>query len=607
MFCLKIRSALLIYAGVGMVVINGKKLAKLHGALLMLALTACGGGETTSPTPVSTVPLAPEVSVSLSKNDALLTENVTLSWTSLRAIECEIPEQQVTKLPAVGFYALSFKNAGNYTLTVKCSGNGGTASQSVTLKMSKPAPTVEASISTAKAFVGEEVIVSWTSTNANYCEVNELGLTQLPTSSNQAITNKTGGRKKYTVACYGDGGKAETSLALTVPMPVYATSYENKNNILLDDPKTRHAIEIKNSVFEQGEIGFGQRTVVFADFSQNGTYDTAVVTKNFYKGVHTDGSNPLKWADSPAKVYFIQRNENGDWYDVSDKFFAEGESRYTCITTSFLNVADFNNDKKPDFYLTCTGYDYPIVSNNIKENELSDQFIGLSQPDGKYRIQKVNVHPIYGHQSAAADINEDGNIDIITTDTVGRHELLVLWGNGDGSFVPDNTVFPDDTRFTSIFNLTTVPLDGKLNVILSGYAEDSSPTYEPGHYGNRVLQFENGKFNYVNDLTQGVPLVSRTGLRYMMMFDAVYKDGFIYSVFISRDYEDEAYVKTDFTTGKSTILYERTSLNTGQGLSAGVLKITSDNRLVNQMTSCAKNIVPHDFFRPMCELSIALD
>lgn len=474
---------------------------------------------------------------------------------------------------------------------------------------SVPEPvTTTASLSASKARVNEAVTLTWSSSHATACAIPELSASSQPASGSLTVTPSAGGRFTYTVTCTGAGAPASQVLSLVVPMPVLSTSYENTHDIALDDPTIPTIFGILNITIEPGEQGFSPRAIAFADFAQDGSYDVAVTVSTIYKGVYTDGSNPAQWSDSPGKLYFLKRGVNGQWADVTATFLTDPSTRYVCVSPGFINVTDFNNDSRPDFNISCTGPDFPIVSQGNSFRDLSAQYVALSQPDGTYRITQLPIAPIYSHQSAAADLDGDGNVDILSVDTSaapgGHRKPLVLWGHGDGTFTADYTIFPPDTQDKSIFGLVAEPVNGQLQVILSGNPPGSYVGSDPADYGTKVLQYTNGALQYVADFTPGIPQVTRTGLTYGLMFDAVYRNGAYYTIRVAGDYSGEAYIRMDAVTGASTILLERLTGGVNGAGSAGILKITSAGMLVNEMANCTPGALPSDYFHDACTLSL---
>ena len=115
----------------------------------------------------------------------------------------------------------------------------------------------------------------------------------------------------------------------------------------------------------------------------------------------------------------------------------------------------------------------------------------------------------------------------------------------------------------------------------------------------------NGSFRYVTDLTGGIPPVSSTGLRYGLALDTIYTNGYDYFLRVNNDYTDSAIIKTDATTGVSTILNEVVRGNNSD--TSGILKLTSQNNFVSQMGDCGPySLTAADYFHYQCSFSVPL-
>ena len=421
----------------------------------------------------------------------------------------------------------------------------------------------------------------------------------------KVITGLLASISLFLAGCGGGGGNdAGNVLPKTisaVPIPVRATSYENKNLINLDEPKLPNLTDIAGVVKEPGEQNISVRALAFADFLRDGNF-SAITATTFYKNIFT-GSNPNKWADASSKLYFLRKDAAGKWTDITNQLIKTSSERYICVSPGFIEVADLNNDGLPDAVISCTGPDFTI---NGSFDDKSLQYAVISQSDGTYKVKNLGIEPIYSHQVALADIDGDGNIDILTVDPGHYFKPIILWGKGDGTFKLDTTKFPADMYQKAIYGIRAIPIDGKINVVVSGNpvgAQLGSPS--SSDYGTKVLQYVNGTFQYVSDFSNTIPRVTGSNLFYGLALDAVYKNGFYYFLRVNGDYTGSAIVKTNAVTGTSTLLTEVVRGNTSD--TSGILKLDSKNNFVSQMGACgpfALNV--GDYYHYQCTFAIPL-
>ncbi|MFZ4699253.1 MAG: FG-GAP repeat domain-containing protein [Candidatus Methylumidiphilus sp.] len=490
------------------------------------------------------------------------------------------------------------------TYTAQTSANFSYSSRSaseISAVVKPPSPTVTLALSQSSAKVGSIVTLSWSSTGATSCTGSESWSGTQPKSGSASIAQSIGGRYEYILTCMGIGGTDSKSVFLTVPMKVFGTSYENKNNIVLDDPRLPHLSDIPGVIKETGEQDIGERAVAFADFMQEGGF-SAITTTTFYRNVFP-GSNPGKWPDSPAKLYLLRKNTTGTWIDVTSQLIKTNGERYMCVSPGFIEVADLNNDGKPDAAISCTGPDFTI--NGVFDDK-SVQYVVLSQPDGSYKVVELGIAPIYAHQVALVDIDGDGNVDILSVDPGHFFTPIVLWGKGDGTFRVDSSRFPSDMYQKAIYGIRAIPVNGKINILVSGnpvgaQAGGSSPS----DYGTKVLQYTNGAFQYVTDFSNAIPKVASTGLVYGLALDAIYKDGAYYFLRVNGDYTGSSIVRTNAITGTSTLLTEVVRGNNSD--TSGILKLDSRNNFISQMGDCGPNsLIATDYFHYQCTFAIPL-
>jgi hypothetical protein len=426
--------------------------------------------------------------------------------------------------------------------------------------------------------------------------VMDGGLAAYQTANNMgAIAGSVSGSGK------GFWVKGNGAVAVT-PKVVYKTSYENQQSITLDKPTIPNLRDISNAKPETGEIDFNER-IAFADFLQDGTFSAVAVT-SIFKNLNI-ANNPGGYADSPAKLYILSKNSKGEWIDKTP-LLIENSNRYTCINPSFLEVADLNNDGKPDVVIPCAGVDFATDS---LSNSLAKQYVILSQPNGTYIVTTLLITGPKGgtmsiHQTAVADIDGDGNADIVYADPHSNLIPFVMWGNGDGTFRQDMTRFSPDLKDVGIFGVKAIPVNGKINLILSGTSKGSDPNYLWYGFGTRMYQFINGAFKQIAVLN--VPVVQATGYTYGLGMDFIYSNGYYYGYHIDYNYINQAVIKYDIVNNTAKVI-EILAQTPGHGGPSGNI-LLRNNTIVNIMGGCGPySLNPSDFLYYPCAMKVTLN
>lgn len=365
---------------------------------------------------------------------------------------------------------------------------------------------------------------------------------------------------------------------------LWPTSYENKHNAGIDNPRLPFLHDIASITLEPEEMYFWSRAVAFADFFQDGTW-SAIAFSAFWRDGFP-GYNPNHMPDSPSRLYFLHRLPDGRWEDRTVSLLKDGQSRFTCVQPNFLQVADFNKDRRPDVFLTCTGVDF--LTADPETDGLSDQFVVLSQANGRYVINRLDMPKIYSHGAAVADIDGDGNQDILTVAPgvpTAFASPIMLWGRGDGTFLLDATRFPAEMKSMPIFTIFAIPIDGQIKVVVSGNAPGAvSPPDPVWRYGTKVFRYIDGRFQLELDLTPGLPLVAGTDLTFGLALDVVYDAGYYYLWHVDEYYQNYAIAKTHATTGQTTLLWQRPA--DPNNWESGSMKLMSSGDVLSQMAGC---------------------
>lgn len=392
--------------------------------------------------------------------------------------------------------------------------------------------------------VGGAGVVDVVATNVTACTETTLGSLSASggttaVSGSFTFRPAAGGVRDYTITCSGANGSVSRQVTVVSPMPVYRTSYENKNAIPFDATQvpSLRALGIPRTVpTEQDSI---DRSIAFGDFFQEGRYAAFVMASN-----SSGRYGPDRPGDIPGIGYFLAQDASGRWVDRSSVLFRRVEDRSGCISPSYAAVADFNNDGRPDVYVACTGPDFEIPGYTPEQNMAAGrtwQVIYLSQPDGSYASRKVEEEtPLYGHKAVALDIDGDGNADVITTDVSNPNQPLgcgapyVLKGRGDGSFVRDESLIDQQGLRTllsacGMFNVDIVPVDGRHDLLVGGLALGPGGWLEPSIHSvvwvkGRTVGGAH-RFDFANAVRVAMPAHPANGSATQFPLDIVYNAG----------------------------------------------------------------------------------
>ena len=113
--------------------------------LTSIFITSCGGGggggggEPAAPPPP---PPSPTATISIEPNSAFIYEAVSVTWSSTNATACSASGDWSGAKSISGTESISFESIGEKTLTIECTGSGGSVSSSATVYISnKPLDT----------------------------------------------------------------------------------------------------------------------------------------------------------------------------------------------------------------------------------------------------------------------------------------------------------------------------------------------------------------------------------------------------------------------------------------------------------------------------------
>ncbi len=161
----------------------------------------------------------------------------------------------------------------------------------------------------------------------------------------------------------------------------------------------------------------------------------------------------------------------------SEMFLNDGASNFTFDISVFGGsvppatharkslVADFNGDGLQDIFVLDHGFDSPPFPGSVPK-------LVIQNTAGSFTWSKLTDQTGFHHGGAAADIDNDGDIDVF----VGGHEPFFYVNNGSASFTKVDDRF--DLSISKVFaaELIDVDQDGFLDLLVGAHERDGDQT-----------------------------------------------------------------------------------------------------------------------------------
>ena len=165
---------------------------------------------------VNSVPVDPP-SVSLTANATQVDagDSVTLSWSSSNANSCSASGDWSGARSANGQQSVGPLQS-NSTFVISCSGDGGTATDTVNVAVTAAnPPTLSLSASTTQVDSGQSVTLSWSTTDADSCAASG-GWSGARATSGQEVVANLQSTTTFTLSCSGTGGSVVEMVSVAV-------------------------------------------------------------------------------------------------------------------------------------------------------------------------------------------------------------------------------------------------------------------------------------------------------------------------------------------------------------------------------------------------------
>jgi RHS repeat-associated protein len=154
----------------------------------------------------------PTVTISASPASVITGASSTLTWTSTNATSCSI-NQGIGTVATSGSKTVAPAQTTTYTITA--TGAGGMVTSNVTVTVIPP-PTVTISANPASINAGASSALTWSSTNATSCSINQ-GIGTIATSGSKTVAPAQ--TTTYTITATGVGGTTTANVTVTVTNP----------------------------------------------------------------------------------------------------------------------------------------------------------------------------------------------------------------------------------------------------------------------------------------------------------------------------------------------------------------------------------------------------
>jgi FG-GAP-like repeat len=199
-----------------------------------------------------------------------------------------------------------------------------------------------------------------------------------------------------------------------------------------------NVVESEPDLTEQIAVGKEPNSVEIADLNGDGKLDLVVANR----------------ADN--NVTILLGNGKGKFAQAKGSPFPAGN------TPNDICFGDFNGDRKPDLAIANT----------------DEKYLTILLGDGKGGFISAPGSPVtvlsrpHTHGVAAGDFNKDGKLDLVT-DSWGDNKVTVVFGDGLGGFAGPGTQFAVGKRPYQRVRVADVNLDGNADIITTNSEGDN--------------------------------------------------------------------------------------------------------------------------------------
>ena len=243
---------------------------------------------------------------------------------------------------------------------------------------------------------------------------------------------------------------------------IFLNSYENKKQLAAVD-LSAGSLGTGNDVYVSAKTTPARAFAKFYGHDQ-GTATFAALVAYDPNAVDAD---PVRQTElrtpRPAQFNFYKADGTKDNSIIDTANSVDG-----CTNPRKAIVTDFNNDGRPDAFVTCTGED-----KDPRPGEFNRVVLSAKQTDGSYKyvIKQVGSTAEYKAAfggGASGDLNGDGYADVVVLNDKAASPLVLL-NDGQGNFTAETAVRLPRVYSYYAIEMFDVDGDGKLDLILGGH------------------------------------------------------------------------------------------------------------------------------------------